>query len=136
MSLPMTTRHALAAQFGFKQKTGMHVQDNVIISDGFLIKDVEEALNIDAIQIYLDVHETDMLNLWHMLIDKIEGRPIEPINIDTTGKDFDEVLAEKKKDHEFKESFDKESERLAVANKPKRGRPFKNKDVKEETTSP
>lgn len=84
MELPITTRHKIAVQFGIIKKGSTEVFNNTVKSDGYVIKDIEEALNVDAIQYYLEVNETDMLTLWMWMIDKIEGREFTRPNIDTT----------------------------------------------------
>ena len=74
MNLPLTTRYEIASQFGIIKKNPTHVFDNVVKDDGFIIKDIEEALTIDALQKYLGNTETDHTLLWNMTLDKIEGR--------------------------------------------------------------
>lgn len=74
LELPLSTRIKIAMQFGITKKGSTHVVDNVIQSDGFLVKDVEQSLNVDAIQTYLDTEVTDLKLLWDMLVAKIEGR--------------------------------------------------------------
>lgn len=83
-SLSLPTRIKIASQFNIQKKGPTEVFDNQIKSDGYLIKDVEEALNIDAIQAYIGTQETDMMTLWLWLIDKVEGRELTQVNIDTT----------------------------------------------------
>lgn len=83
-SLDINTRHKIAKQFGIIKRGSTEVVNDQIKSDGYAIKEIEEALNIDAIQIYLEVTETDMMTLWLWLIDKIEGRELTQVNIDTT----------------------------------------------------
>lgn len=74
LGLPINTRHKIAAQFGIKKRGSTEVFDNQIKSDGYVVKEIEEALNIDAIQKYLEVSETDMMVLWDKLVAKIEGK--------------------------------------------------------------
>jgi hypothetical protein len=74
LELDLATRNKIASDFNIKKKNSTHVQDNVVVSDGYLIKDVEEALNIDALQKKLGTDETDMQILWEYLI---YGKPIE-----------------------------------------------------------
>jgi len=108
-SLPISTRIKIANQFNIVKRGSTEVFDNQIKSDGYLVKEVEEMLNIDAIQSYLGVTETDMMTLWIWLVDKIEGRELTKVNLDTT-------------------EFDKDVETaVAIANIPKKkgGRPKK-----------
>lgn len=74
MRLPLTTRALLATQFGFSKTGSTHVQDNVVVADGYRIGDIEAALNLAAIQKYVGSTDTDMMVLWQMMVDKIEGR--------------------------------------------------------------
>lgn len=113
MELNINTRHAIAAQFGIEKKGSTEVFNNTIKSDGYLVKDVEQALNIDALQEYLGTHETDMMILWMWLVEKIEGKELTQVNMDTTIPTVSEA---------------KHSTPVAVGeecNKPKRGRPKK-----------
>lgn len=68
LQLPITTRIRIASDFGIEKKGSTHVQDNVVQSDGYLVKDVEQALNVDALQKKLNTKVTDMAVLWEMLI--------------------------------------------------------------------
>jgi hypothetical protein len=113
LELPIQTRHKIAAQFNIPKKGATEVFDNQIKSDGYFIKDIEQLLNVDAIQKYTESNETDMMTLWLYLVAKAEGREIQNPNIDTTI-----ILPEKIKNGEF------EKEKLIV--KKKSGRPKKN----------
>lgn len=77
--LPLTTRALLAAQFGFSKAGPTHVSDNRIVDDGYKIEDVERCLNLDAIEKYTGVEQTDMATLWDLMVAKIEGRVSEPV---------------------------------------------------------
>ena len=83
-SLPLSVRHKLAAQFNIPKKGPTEVFDNQIKSDGYAIKDIEERINLVSLQVYLGTKETDTLILWTQMVDKIEGRPLTQVNIDTT----------------------------------------------------
>lgn len=101
LSLPLPTRHKIAAQFGIIKRGSTEVVDNQVKSDGYKIQEVEEALNIDALQKYIVTTETDMLALWMWLVEKIEGQPLTQSNIDTTievlEKKVEEIMTEKPK---------------------------------------
>lgn len=112
LGLPISTRIKIAGQFNIQKRGSTEVVDNHIKSDGYNIKEIEEALNIDAIQNYLGVQETDMMTLWMWLIDKIEGRELTQVNIDTT-------LFEKG----FGGNPTSDTLEIHEAIKPKRGRP-------------
>jgi len=86
-SIPLQTRVLLSKQFGFSKVGSTHVSNNQVIDDGYKIEDVERALNVDAIQKYVGVDQTDMATLWELMIAKIEGRtePVpEPVVITQT----------------------------------------------------
>jgi len=76
LQLSLPTRQKIAGQFGIIKRGSTEVFNNTIKSDGYLIQEIESALNIDAIQTYLGSNETDMTKLWTMMIDKIEGREV------------------------------------------------------------
>lgn len=78
ISLP--TRIQIAEALGIKKHGPTHVRDNVVESDGYLLNEVEAALNVDKLQAYLGSDERDEATLVKMLVDKIEG------NVDTTEK--------------------------------------------------
>lgn len=70
LRLPINLRHKIANDLGIPKKHPTHVQDNVIVSDGYDIHDVENALTVTALQTYLGVgiQETDINVLWEMLV--------------------------------------------------------------------
>lgn len=121
MATPISTRTKIAAQFGIQKKRSTHVANNEIVDDGYIIKEIEEALNIDALQKYLNTSETDMLTLWLWMVDKIEGREQTKVNIDTTviAKPIKIVL-------ETNDGEKVEMNAIKTEVKPKRGRPKKN----------
>lgn len=80
-NIPIDTRTKIAHQFGIIKKKPTHVSDNRIIEDGYLVEDIESTLTVDKLQEYTTSQETDMILLWNMMIDKIEGKtPIVEIN--------------------------------------------------------
>jgi len=76
IQLSLVTRQKIASEFGIVQKHGIEVFENTVKNDGYEIKDIEQALNLDSIQRYLGSSETDMIKVWYQLIDKIEGREV------------------------------------------------------------
>lgn len=128
MQLTLSTRIKLANQFGIVKRGSTEVFNDTIKSDGYLIKEVEQALNIDAIQKYLGVNETDMLTLWMWMIDKIEGRELTQPNIDTTIKP---LIPESLRGELLQEQVENGKETvknvIEYLDKPKRGRPVKQK---------
>ena len=111
LSLPISTRIKIANQFGIAKRGSTEVFDNQIKSDGYLVKEVEEALNIDAIQKYLGVSETNMTTLWTWLVDKIEGRELTKVDTAIPTLKIPE---------------DKTGENILINPKKKSGRPKKN----------
>lgn len=78
LSLPINTRHKIASEFGIPKKTPTHVQDNIIISDGYNIKDVEAALSSENLNRYLGgIDESNLETLWDLFIEKIENPNVD-----------------------------------------------------------
>lgn len=73
VQLSLPTRNAIADKFGILKRGSTEVFNNTIKSDGYVLKEVEEALNIDAIQKFLGTEETDMSVLWVGLVSKVEN---------------------------------------------------------------
>jgi len=73
-SIPLNTRHKIAAQFKIVKVGPTHVRDNYVESDGYKIEDVEHVLNVDAIQQFLGVDSTDLNILVDLLVSKVEGK--------------------------------------------------------------
>lgn len=84
LALPINTRHEIAKGLGIVKKTPTHVQDNVIVSDGYNIHDVENALTVENLQNYLGVglQETDINVLWDMLINPMPDVHMTPTNLE------------------------------------------------------
>lgn len=76
LSLPLQTRHAIARQFNIVKRGSTEVFNNEVKHDGYVISEVEGTLNIDALQKYLSVDETDMAKLFEWMVAKIEGKDI------------------------------------------------------------
>jgi len=74
LGLSMGTRIKIANQFNIVKRGPTEVFGDQIKADGYLVREVEEALNIDALQKYLGTTEVDMIVLWDSMVDKIEGR--------------------------------------------------------------
>jgi len=74
LELHIATRHKIAEAFGIQKKGPTEVFNNTIKSDGYLLKDIEEKLNVDALQKYTGSDSTDMMILWKLMVDKAEGR--------------------------------------------------------------
>lgn len=72
LSLSISVRHQIAHKLGIVKKFPTEVQDNQIKTDGYVLKDIEEALSIENLQKYLETDETDHATLLKWLI---EGKP-------------------------------------------------------------
>lgn len=82
MQVPISTRHKIAEAFGFKKVRSTHVSNNEIVDDGFVIKDIEEALTVEKMQSYTGSTETDMNILFGLTVDKAEGKLPEIFVVD------------------------------------------------------
>jgi len=118
--LPINLRHTIAREFNIPKRGPTEVFDNQIKFDGYLVQDIEEKLNVDAIQRYCETNELDMLLLWTWMVEKAQGKPMSKPNIDTTATELKphhiEQIAKKVKEA-------KAPDFLAIPmEKPKRGR--------------
>ncbi len=77
LSLPLSTRIKIAEQFKIIKKGSTEVFNDTIKSDGYLIKDIEEILNIPTLQDYLNTEESDINLLWEWMLVKIEGKQMK-----------------------------------------------------------
>jgi len=80
ISLSLDTRNKIAREFGIVKKGPVEVFANTIKSDGYLVKDIDDALTLTKMQAYLGTTETDPTVLWNYLVDKMEGRNITLID--------------------------------------------------------
>jgi hypothetical protein len=99
----LNTRHAIAKVFNIPKRGSTEVVDNQIKSDGYVIAEIDSILTVDALQKYIGTQETDIVKLWNWMVDKVEGRELTGLNIDTTisPQNFD-VVSEALKDREPK----------------------------------
>lgn len=74
----INTRHLIAAEFGIIKRGSTEVFNNEVLKDGYLIPEVESALNIDRLQTFLATNITDFEVLYKMLTDKFEGKETVP----------------------------------------------------------
>lgn len=71
-NLDLPTRIRIANDLGIKKVGPTHVRDNVVESDGYLIKDVESVLSTENLQKYLNTTESNSEVLWEWLT---KGKP-------------------------------------------------------------
>lgn len=77
ISTPFITRVKIAQEFGIAKLRATHVSDNVVVDDGYNVKDIESALNVEAMQVFLNSKEEDVEVLFTLVIDRIEN-PLIP----------------------------------------------------------
>ena len=78
-SLELPARIKIANDLGIKKIGPTHVRDNVVESDGYVIGDVEKALNVDALQAYLQTDKIDLATLFNMLVKNARGEEVKPV---------------------------------------------------------
>lgn len=71
------TRSKIAEIFNIPKVRSTHVSNNKVVDDGYNIEDVERAINVPDLQIYLNSTESDLSKLLTMLVDFVEGRLIK-----------------------------------------------------------
>lgn len=105
MQLPIATKALLAKEFGFSKTGPTHVSDSRVVSDGYKVADVENAMDISAIKKYVGAKDAVSYDdLWNMMIDKVEGRTVsappepektsEPITVPV--EEPEEIVGEQK----------------------------------------
>ncbi len=136
VQLPLSTRQAIATQFGVAKVRSIHVSDNQVVDDGFNIEALDAALTDAKIEEFLGVESTDSLVLWDLLIARFENPVVEvvdsPANIETPVEPVIETSVEAPKE-EIKEEIKEETpvveeKKEEVVETPvpaKRGRPAK-----------
>lgn len=92
-SLSLPTRHAIASKFNIVKRGPTHVDSNVVVSDGYDMKEVENSLSPETIQAYLETVEQDAAILWEMLVAKAEGRETPVVEIPVTKEAFETLKA-------------------------------------------
>lgn len=93
----LSTRQAIAAQFGIAKVSATHVSNDVVVDDGYKVHDIETALHQAVLEDFLGAKGT-LEDLFTLLVDRIEGRNVvkrvstEPIA--ATAKETVKELAE------------------------------------------
>lgn len=80
LSTPLSVRVQIAHKFGIEKKGNIEVFNNEVIKDGYLIKDIEDAITLSALQKFLGTVETDPHVLWGYLVEKINNPEINKIS--------------------------------------------------------
>ena len=104
LQLPISRRHEIAAIFGIEKKGPTEVFNDTIKSDGYMIKDIEEKINLYTLQKYLGTEEENLTVLWSYLNDKLDGKEITIIDIPLTPSEPLPVVEEPILDEKIKKS--------------------------------
>lgn len=79
LDLPINTRHEIARIFNITKHGSTHVQDNIIVSDGYNIREIEKALTVQNIQDYLhDYIFSDLDTLFSTMVYRLENPDVQP----------------------------------------------------------
>lgn len=81
LELPLPVRHEVAKVFNIAKTGPTEVFSNQIKSDGYKIKDVEDALTVPALQAHLKLEDTDMSFLWDRFMARLDGFETVPIGV-------------------------------------------------------
>ena len=71
LALPMHIKQKIALKFNIPKVRSTHVANNVIVDDGYNIKDVEAVINVDCLQSELQSTETDLAILFNRLVESL-----------------------------------------------------------------
>ena len=112
LSLSLVTRTKIAQRYGIPKVRSTHVSNNVVVDDGYNIKDVERIINVVFLQKELNSTEADLGILFSQLVNKLDS----PI-----------AILSKEEVEQFNKEYTERTGKVApVLDKPKRGRPAKN----------
>lgn len=78
VSLTLGMRSQIATVFGIAKSGSTHVQDNVVVQDGYKVADVENALSLQALRNFTGLSSDDFPILWDAMITKVEAGDLEP----------------------------------------------------------
>jgi len=97
LGLPIEVRRQLVATFSIQRSEGSHIQDNVVISDGYNHRDLS-VVTVERMQEYLHSKESDFFKLFQEVLDELpilheEPEPPKPtpevkVTIEVDGKTF------------------------------------------------
>ena len=76
LSLPLSLRAKIAERFGIK-KGPTHVSNNVVVDDGYKVKDIEAIITAKTMQDFTGLVTDDLQILWQAMVDKIDGVKIK-----------------------------------------------------------
>lgn len=87
--LPLTTRIKIADKFGIQKTGSTHVQDNVVVSDGYNMKEVEKYMSQESITSFIGCDFGNIDQNWTAFLEKIEKGDVSVE--DSTVSDVEEV---------------------------------------------
>jgi hypothetical protein len=108
--VPLHIRAEIAQAFGISKTGPTHVQDNVVVNDGYKIADVENALTVERLQECVGSKSSDLTELWALLIAKFDPTVAQEPVAEDTSKTVEETMAQPEK------------QKVVIIEKPKRGR--------------
>lgn len=73
LETPLHVRAQIAKEFNISKIRSTHVANNIVVDDGYNIKDIEGVISVDNLQTHLNSKETDLVKLFSLLVDKING---------------------------------------------------------------
>lgn len=72
LAIPLGTRVKIAQEFGIAKNRSTSVINNVVVDDGYVITEVENAMNVQTMQKFCDSKEKDANVLLDLVVAKIE----------------------------------------------------------------
>lgn len=81
LELPLLTRVQLAEQFGIPKTGATEVSSNIVVKDGYAIKDIEDKITLEAMQAYIEPVDggDDFEYVFNRVIEKIMYVPPKPV---------------------------------------------------------
>jgi hypothetical protein len=76
LSLPLVTRQKIATIFNIPKLRATHVANDQILDDGYDVRDIEKVMSLSSLQEYTGNNSNDILMLYELMLDKVEGKPI------------------------------------------------------------
>lgn len=106
-ALTLPVRMQLAQQFGIAKTGSTHVANNQVVSDGYKVEEIENALSIEAMQMFTGSSSKDPSELFAGCVAKLTAPldVVEPMNElvpATTGGSLEESNAKPEKVKEIK----------------------------------
>jgi len=104
MDTPLNVRTKITEQFGVPKIRSVHVANNVVVDDGYNVKDIERIISVENLQEFLGTNESNLEVLFQRLVDKMEGKeePQVAVLTEEEADKFKKEYEERKKDTEDK----------------------------------